>query len=97
MSKVSGIKDLSEQLATKRGITKNEAVSIMSDVVEVLADAVVDGGISLKGVFTIKPKVRKGRSGTISFGENKGQQWTSEDKTVLEIKTGGDMSNRLNP
>lgn len=95
-NKVSGAKDLAEELAAKRGISKAEAKSIVDDVVECMASKIVEGGISFKGVMTIKPKLRKGRSGKIAFGENKGQSWTSEDKYVLEVKTGSDMEAELN-
>ena len=96
MSKVSGVSDLSAELAAKRGISKTEATDIMKDVVEIMASAIVAGGVSFKGVMTISPKVRKGREGTIAFGDNKGQKWKSEDKLVLSITTGSQMDAELN-
>ena len=96
MSKVSGVSDLSSELAAKRGIAKTEATDIMKDVVEIMASAIVAGGVSFKGVMTITPKVRKGREGTIAFGENKGQKWKSDDKLVLSITTGSQMDAELN-
>lgn len=96
MSKVLGINDLSAELAAKRGISKSEARDIMEDVVSVMKSAIIDGGVSIKGVMTIKPALRKGRTGKITFGANKGKEWKSEDKYVLSIKTGGDMEAELN-
>ena len=96
MSKVSGVSDLGAELAAKRGIAKTEATDIMKDVVEIMASAIVAGGVSFKGVMTISPKVRKGREGTIAFGENKGQKWKSDDKLVLSITTGSQMNAELN-
>lgn len=96
MSKVSGINDLSAELAAKRGISKSEARDIMEDVVSVTKSAIVNGGVSIKGVMTIKPTLRKGRKGVIQMGERKGEEWQSEDKYVLSIKTGGDMEAELN-
>lgn len=93
---MKGIKDLANDLAAKRGIPKTEAADIMKDVVEVLASAIVEGGIQIKGIMTIEPKLQKGREGKISFGENKGQKWKSNDKYVLGIKTGSDMAAELN-
>lgn len=93
---MKGIKDLANDLAAKRGIPKTEAADIMKDVVEVLASAIVEGGIQIKGIMTIEPKLQKGREGKIAFGENKGQKWKSEDKYVLGIKTGSDMATELN-
>lgn len=96
MSKVSGVSDLSAELAAKRGIAKTEATDIVKDVVEIMASAIVAGGVSFKGVMTISPKVRKGREGTIAFGENKGQKWKTGDKLVLSITTGSQMDAELN-
>lgn len=96
MSKVAGINDLSAELAAKRGISKSEARDIMEDVVSVTKSAIVNGGVSIKGVMTIKPTLRKGRKGVIQMGERKGEEWQSEDKYVLSIKTGGDMEAELN-
>lgn len=93
---MKGVKDLADELAVKRGISKTEAQGIVKDFVEIMASAIVDGGVQIKGVMTIEPKLQKGREGTISFGENKGQKWKSEDKLVLSIKTGSDMSAELN-
>lgn len=96
MGKVSSVADLSAELAAKRGMAKTTAADIMKDVIDVLSESIVGGGVSIKGVMTIKPKVQKGREGTISFGERKGQKWKSEDKNVLSITTGSEMSAKLN-
>lgn len=90
---MTGIKELSEMLARKRGISKKEATSIMTDAVNVLADAIVgDGGVSIKGIFTIKQKKRPARSGTM-----KGVEWHSPEKRVLTIKAGSQLEDELNP
>lgn len=93
MSKVAGLKDCAETLAVTRGIPKSEAESIMKDVVEVLATKCVEGGVSFKGVFTIKQKVQKGRSGKCSFN---GKEWKTEDKNTLAITVGSDLEVELN-
>lgn len=95
MANLAGMKDCAEALAKTRGITKSEAESIMKDVVEVIASKCVDGGVSFKGVFTIKPKVQKGRTGTTKF-KGVEKQWKTEDKVVLAISTGSDMEAELN-
>ena len=46
MSKVSGVSDLSAELAAKRGIAKTEATDIMKDVVEIMASAIVAGEVA---------------------------------------------------
>ena len=91
MSKVAGLKDCAELLAQTRGITKTEAESIMKDVVEVIATKCTEGGVSFKGVFTIKQKVQKGRSGNFN-----GKAWKTEDKNTLSISIGSDLEAELN-
>lgn len=93
MSKVAGLKDCAEALAKARNISKSEAESIMKDVVEVIASKCADGGVSFKGVFTIKQKVQKGRSGKCSFN---GKEWKTEDKNTLAITVGSDLDAELN-
>lgn len=93
MSKVAGIKDCAEELAVARGITKAEAESIMKDVIEVIASKCVEGGVSFKGVFTIKKEIRKGRSGKCSFN---GKEWSKPDTNTLKLTVGKDMIAELN-
>ena len=88
---MSGIKDLQNELAVKRGITHTEAKSILEDVLSVMESAIVDGGIQIRGVFTIKPKVQKARSGSFQ-----GKEWHSEAKTTLSIACGSDLEAELN-
>ena len=90
---VAGIKDCAELLAQTRGISKTEAESIMKDVVEVIATKCVEGGVSFKGVFTIKKKVRKGRSGKCPFNNT---EWQTEDKNTLSITVGNGLDSELN-
>ena len=89
--KVAGIKDCAETLAQSRRISKSEAESIMKDVVEVLATKICEGGVSFKGVFTIKQKTQKGRSGNMN-----GHEWKTEDKQTLSIKVGNDLDMEMN-
>lgn len=91
MSKVAGLKDCAELLAQTRGISKAEAEGIMKDVVEVLGTKCAEGGVSFKGVFTIKQKVQKGRSGSMN-----GKEWKTEDKVTLKITVGSDLDKELN-
>lgn len=88
---IAGMKDCVEALAQARGISKTEAQSVMKDVVEILATKCVEGGVSFKGVFTIKKKVRKGRKGVFQ-----GKAWETEDKNILEISVGSDLNKELN-
>lgn len=90
---VAGMKDCVEALAVKRGISKAEAQSIMQDAVEVIAEKCKEGGVSFKGVFTIKHKIQKGRTGKCAFN---GKEWKSEDKTTLSISVGSELEAELN-
>lgn len=93
MNKIAGMKDCVEALAVKRGISKVEAQSIMQDVVDVISEKCVEGGVSFKGKFTIKQKVQKGRTGKCSFNN---KEWKTEDKTVLAINVGNELEAELN-
>lgn len=87
-----GIKELVERLAKERGISKVEARSILDDVFSLMHDSLVaTDGISLKGYFTIKKKLRKGRSGIID-----GKKWETKDKYVLTIKAGHKVDFHMN-
>ena len=93
MNKIAGMKDCVEALAMKKGVTKVEAQNMINDVLEVIADKCKDGGVSFKGLFTIKQKVQKGRTGKCSFN---GKEWKTEDKIVLSISVGAELENELN-
>ena len=93
VGKVAGMEDCVEALAMKRGISKAEARSVMQDVLDVIVDKCKDGGVSFKGIFTIKQKVQKGRSGKCSFN---GQTWKTEDKNTLTISVGSGLEAELN-
>lgn len=93
MSKIAVLNEVADELAVKRGMSKAQARDIAKDFIEIFASKVVEGGVSVKGVFTIKPKLQKGRTGTCSFN---GKQWKTEDKYVLGITTGKGMEEELN-
>lgn len=89
---ISGIKDLSEKVALKRGVSKTTAEYIVKDVLDCLIDLVVeDGGFSYRGQLTIKQKTRKGKSGKVN-----GKEYKTEDKNVLAVTTGKELEDRLN-
>ena len=90
---MNGMKDCVELYAKRRGISKAQAETEFKTAVDVIGDMCVDGGVSFKGLFTIKQKVQKGRSGKCSFN---GKEWKTEDTTVLSIATGSELDNELN-
>lgn len=88
---VAGMKECVEALAMKRGISKVEAQNVLNDVLDVMCDKIVDGGVSFKGKFTIKKKLQKGRKGVFNDKE-----WSTEDKYALSIKVGTDLDAKMN-
>lgn len=87
----AGIKECAELLAQTKGISKVEAERQMRDCVEVIATKCAEGGVSFKGVFTIKQKIQKARSGVMN-----GKEWSSPDKKTLSIKVGSDLDKEMN-
>ena len=88
---MKGMKECIEAYAQKRGISKAQAESEFKDALCVIADACKDGGVSFKGLFTIKKKVQKGRSGSFN-----GKAWQTEDKNTLSISVGSELAIELN-
>ena len=87
------MKDCVELYAKRRGISKAQAETEFKTAVDVIEDMCVDGGVYFKGLFTIKQKVQKGRSGKCSFN---GKEWKTEDKNTLSITVGSDLEAELN-
>ena len=87
------MKDCVELYAKRRGISKAQAETEFKTAVDVIGDMCVDGGVSFKGLFTIKKEVRKGRSGKCSFN---GKEWSKPDTNTLKLTVGKDMIAELN-
>lgn len=88
---MKGITDCIERYAQKRAISKAQAETEFKTALDVIADACVDGGVSFKGIFTIKKKVQKGRKGMCN-----GHEYETQDKNTLSIKVGTDLDKELN-
>ena len=88
---MNGMKDCVELYAKRRGISKAQAETEFKTAVDVIGDMCVDGGVSFKGLFTIKQKVQKGRSGKCN-----GHEYTTEDKNSLKLTVGADLEQELN-
>lgn len=91
---MSGIKDLVKIYAQKHKVTLAEAEVIMRNSLDVISDAIVDGGFSYIGNFSIETVQRKER-----IGRNPA---TKETYTIpacvgLRIKCGKWLKKRLNP
>ena len=90
---IAGIKDCVELYAKRRGISKSQAETEFRTAIDVITDMCVDGGVSFKGLFTIKKKVQKGRSGVCKFNN---KEWKTEDKNTLAITVGSALEEELN-
>lgn len=88
-----GVKDLVEAYAQKKGISKAQAETEVKAMLDCLFDLVKKGGISFKGMFTIKHHIRKGRTGKRPGTDI---EYTTEDKTVLKITTSKNLEEELN-
>ena len=92
-NKIAGITDCIESLAVLRGITRKEAETIMKDVLKVISDKCIEGGVSFKDLFTLRKVTLKGKKGVCSFN---GIPWETKDKYRLKLTTGKDLSEKLN-
>lgn len=86
------IKDFTEAYAMQRGINKSQAKREIDDFLKVFETAVMNGGVSFKGLFTIKTAIRKGRDGVVND-----MSYHTDDKMTLKISVGKDLDEKLNP
>lgn len=94
---VASMTECAELLAERKEISKAEAMGIMDDVLQVISTKCVQkGGVSFKGLFTIKTKLRKGRTGKCHFNDTD-TEYKTDDKIVLTITTGRALDEALNP
>ena len=88
---MSGIKEFIDAYAMKRGISKVKAEEEVRAFLDVLKDKLKAGGVSFKGLFTIKKVVKKGR-----FGKCNGREYNTEDKNSLKLTVGSELEQELN-
>ena len=88
---MKGITDCIERYAQKRAISKAQAETEFKTALDVIADACVDGGVSFKGIFTIKKKVQKGRKGMCN-----GHEYETQDKNTLSTKSQNPLFSLIN-
>lgn len=84
---MSGLKDFVEAYAQKRGISKTQAEAEVRAFLDVLKAKLKEGGVSFKGILTLK----KGRSGKCN-----GKEYTTEDKNSLKLTIGAELEQELN-
>lgn len=72
---------------TRKTITKKNAEMYLNTIVEVITDVLVaKDELVVRGLGKFYTKTQPPKSGTISFGERKGQTWQTEEKTVPAFK-----------
>jgi DNA-binding protein HU-beta len=81
------LKDFEKFYAEKAGVTQKDAKVYIEKFVESIQDILAQkDSVTFQGFGKFEAKLQKGRTGTIQFGENKGKEWTSEDKYVPNFK-----------
>lgn len=91
---ISGIKDLARAYSKKHGCSISEAEDLMKKALTVFTDAIVEGGVSYIGNFTIESVVRKERVGRNPATK---EQYTIPATVGLRIRCGKFLKSRLNP
>ena len=91
---ISGIEDLARAYSKKHGCSISEAKELMKKALDVVTDAITDGGVSYIGNFTIETVQRKERIGRNPLTKD---EYTIPATLGLRIRCGKFLKNRLNP
>ena len=91
---ISGIEDLARAYAKKHGCSISEAKDLMKKALDVVTDAIEDGGVSYIGNFTIETVQRKERIGRNPLTKD---EYTIPATMGLRIRCGKFLKKRLNP
>ncbi|HEY8803617.1 MAG TPA: HU family DNA-binding protein [Clostridium sp.] len=88
--------ELVNAVALKSDITKKDAERFIVDLFTVITDTVASGEkVQLVGTGTFEKKATKGTSGTIQFGDRKGETWTTEDSFKPYFNPGKAFSDKV--
>lgn len=91
---ISGIEDLARAYAKKHGCSISEAKESMKKALDVVTDAIANGGVSYIGNFTIEAIQRKGRTGRNPLTK---EEYPIPSTIGLRIRCGKFLKKRLNP
>ena len=91
---ISGIEDLARAYSKKHGCSIAEAKICMKKALDVVADALVEGGVSYIGNFTIESVKRKERIGRNPLTK---EEFPIPSTVGLRIRCGKFLKERLNP
>lgn len=90
-------KELANSVQGKVGGTKKTAVEYVEAVLESIQEAVASGSVvKLIGFGNFERKEIKGATGTIQFGDRKGQEWETKDSFKPVFKASELFTNRVN-
>lgn len=82
-----------EAIAERRGITKKEATTIASDVLEIITDAIASGkGFAITGCFAIKTEYKPAKT---QWNEMLQKDINVPAKTVAKFTVGKPLKERL--
>ena len=90
---ISGIEDLARAYSKKHGCTIAEAKDSMKKALDVMTDAIAEGGVCYIGNFTIETAVRKERVGRNPLTK---EEYTIPSTVGLRIRCGKFLKSRLN-
>ena len=89
--------ELVAAMAEKAAISKKDAEAALNAFTATVEEELKKGEkIALVGFGTFETAVQKGRTGTIQFGEKKGQTYTTEDSVKPVFKAGKSLKESLN-
>ena len=88
--------ELINAIAEKTGFSKKDTEISLKATLEVIEDTVASGlKVSLIGFGNFEKKPTKGTSGTIQFGDRKGETWTTEDSYKVSFSCGKQFSDKV--
>ena len=90
---ISGIEDLARAYSKKHGCSIAEAKEFMRKALDVVTDAIAEGGVSYMGNFTIETAQRKERVGRNPLTK---EEFPIPATIGLRIRCGKFLKNRLN-
>ncbi|HEY8888926.1 MAG TPA: HU family DNA-binding protein [Clostridium sp.] len=88
--------ELINAIAEKTGFSKKDTEISLKATLEVIEDAVTEGlKVQIVGFGSFEKKATKGTSGTIQFGDRKGETWTTEDSFKVAYSCGKAFSDKV--
>ena len=85
--------ELITAVSIKGEMSKKDATVAVSAVLDVIKETVATGeDVKLVNFGNFEKKATKGATGTIQFGERKGETWTSEDSFKVGFKAGKEFA-----